>query len=222
MVIRSWKHSPQLDWACQSCGTPLRTRPRWARIVVGVMVLPWLLVCAPMGATLSFLDGGHWRTLVLGLAVGALGLVAAPLVAAPFLTVARSPIVPGADLPPMRFDGAEPGRRCSCGETATCIGVHEGRVKGIKAGTLRAYACEACGRQFDVDDGLGMATSFLAGTAFLVIAVSGLLLGAVGSWLAVLGLLGAGALGLASTTVAVWRFANLVRHPVVPLPGPGP
>jgi DNA-directed RNA polymerase subunit RPC12/RpoP len=78
------------------------------------------------------------------------------------------PVVPGAPIPPLRFDRPHATRRCgACGERADLTNVHESRANGVPTGTDRTYRCSRCGASFTTESAAGIISSLFGSLLFL-------------------------------------------------------
>lgn len=150
-----------LSWVCQSCGSGFTHLPP---APVAYLLVPLGLMFGLIGGivALAGLSALNPWLLALGLGVvaGGSGLVANALW--PGFLLWRSPLVPGASAPEIRWRSSELPRRCRCGAPAECVEVTVNRTNGVHTGTERVYAC-ACGKRFTVESGLGVALLFGVG-----------------------------------------------------------
>jgi hypothetical protein len=116
---------------------------------------------------------------LIGLAFA--GFLALTLIGLPMLVIywrrytleRRLPVIPGAPLPPMRFDDGPEVRACAkCSAPATVYKVTRHTVNGIATGTDYEYRCSQCKREFQVESVWGMVFETFATLVVYAVAVA--------------------------------------------------
>ncbi len=196
--VRDWQHqilgvptaSRTQEFACQRCGFRLTLHPR--AHIDAARLLAWLLLPAILPSVIFFARARRMERAWTDHPL--VGLASAP----------RS-------LGPMRA--------CLCGGVAPCVGLAQRRVQGQPVGTRANHVCPRCGCNFEVSDGLGVATMAVAALALsafgllLVVYPPGSAVGAERSNR----LFGVGVLALGALTWAALasRVRARARHPIV-------
>lgn len=81
---------------------------------------------------------------------------------------ADHPVVPGAPIPPLKFDRPESTRRCGkCGTVAELRNIERSTLNGIPSGTERTYLCPNCGNSFTTESASGVASHLFGAFLFL-------------------------------------------------------
>ncbi|MEQ1503953.1 MAG: hypothetical protein ABMB14_17055 [Myxococcota bacterium] len=209
-----------LQYACQGCGHGfLLAKPSLATWIVAPLGLMFVAIAA------LILVGGIVAMMPALLLVGAvtfgIGAAITWSMVGPFVHQLRNPVVPGAMVPPLRFTGAEPGRRCRCGQEARCVEVTANRTNGVYTGTEYAYRCGACDRTFTIESPMSAATMTIAGAVVGAIAYATVPTDAVewSDW-ACPGI--TGFLAVAAVVMVTTRAVARIRHPQIPVRAPDP
>lgn len=202
-------------WVCQSCGQALRTVPVSGRLVPAVASGGVLVVLIPAATLLRVLSTGDVRLVAVALLSAVVGLALVTWTTAPLSAQARSPVVPEAESPPLRF--TSPGRRCDCGAEAPVVSAKVVRTKLGRAGTESTHACRHCDRTFAVPD-LGalvlhgaLVTGGIAGLALVPLLARDM------GWLVLLPALLMGLPGLVGAVRLALGLRARQRHPRMPV-----
>lgn len=205
--------TPQKDWVCQECGVSFSHRTHLLRIVLGLSLVPMLLLCGPVGGVIAFAAEGKVEQLGFAVVSGTIGLILAAVCAYPFWVRWRSPVVPDAPIPPIRYGLVEPGRKCGCGGVAPCTKIVASRTNGIPTGVTHTYHCPHCNTEFAVESAWATILGLVAGGAFAAGGAYFMPSAWADGWLATL-ICGAVAVGAGLVALqSVWRLANRWRHP---------
>ncbi|MEQ1503954.1 MAG: hypothetical protein ABMB14_17060 [Myxococcota bacterium] len=196
---------------CQACGAGFVGREdggfRVTLVVLGTLGLAF----ASVGIGLA----GVIRATGWVSGFGMLGILEASVLcwnaAAPWWHRVRCPAVAGAPVPPIRFPGGQPARRCPCGGVATCVRATPSVVRGLYSGATYAFACRDCGRAFTTASPYAQIEwAFIGGLAL----ACGLGFGAHGGvpWPYVVGPI---AVALGIGVDQTWKLTRRFVHPVV-------
>jgi len=198
VLVLAWQHTVNgtatgyetREYRCQECARAFVVRPR-------MRILP------------LWIAGG---VLTVTTCIGGL-----PLLLVAWLRQRVESTIPVVDapVPPLRFPGGPPRRRCAqCSALVSAVRITRNSHNGVPTGTEYEYRCAPCNREFTVESPLGMSMNafggallFAGGAAFLAYAQHpGWRFGGGGACV-LLGLLLAGQV--------VQRLANRLRNPVV-------
>jgi hypothetical protein len=179
VCVTEWQHSTMgvpsgiatRDFACQSCGAAFSLDPKRHLWIWGSMAA--LLSCTCVGAI-------HPAMVTLWKAW-------------PYL---KNPVVPGAEVPVIRYRATEPVRRCAaCGDVAACVRVTQRRTSGIPTGTDYEYRCRGCKREFTTTSAGGHVFNAIAAPILFALGFGCLPFGII-LWLLALAAIGLSALQL--------------------------
>ncbi|MCB9678116.1 MAG: hypothetical protein H6737_23650 [Alphaproteobacteria bacterium] len=181
VVVRRWERravfglvstgrTGRLDLRCQSCGAAVSI---WDSPVQRAMLGVASVQAGLVGVFLLVLAGEAVREglspwVALGFAyVGALVTGLSAFASHHFYTSwqapRRSPVVPIARVPAMRFPEPEPARRCTCGGLAPATAVKARAVTLVPAGVDTTHTCSSCQRSFTVPDDVSLGFFGVAG-----------------------------------------------------------
>lgn len=214
----------RVDLRCQACGAAVTFMPApRVRAVVGSLIFGQLGAIGLFVMLGGVASVGETPALGLGLLAtgGCLAAVSALAVRTfvrPWWSERSNPVVPGAPRPVVRYDAAEPARRCGCGEVAPVTEVIAHSTNFVPTGTDTTHACPACGARFTVSDDWGIAFNALVAAVFVPLAALAVEYppGSADGWDWGDGLLVAGLVAAALGAVVMLGLAIVARarHPV--------
>jgi hypothetical protein len=198
VCVHAWQHSVNgisgntviRECQCQSCGATVTLQPRikiWPLWLMAVLLLPSVIGSLAPGI-MAFRRGRAWK---------------------------KSPIVPGAPMPAMRYKHGPGNRRCECGDVLLLKSITRNTHNGIPVGTEYVYQCARCDKQVTLESALGIILNFLFG-ALLGLCGYWMLVGLTDPWWRWGGGIVVSLLGLALVGQGISRIAAVVRHPELP------
>jgi hypothetical protein len=156
VLVTDWKHTQfgresgesTKDYRCQGCGKWFIKKPKSREIAYWILGAIFTVPCG-FGIPWLYLA---WRLRTFD---------------------RRVQRVEGAPLPPIRYPGGPPKRRCAkCEGVATAVKITRHTHNGVPTGTDHEYQCEKCGLTFETEDALGHTVGFFASAVVLGISAA--------------------------------------------------